>query len=79
MKERLYFIDALRGLAALGVVFYHIEDAHHIPTVEARLPWIGYFLEYGHFGVPIFFVLSGFVIALSLDGRPWVSQPSGGS
>jgi peptidoglycan/LPS O-acetylase OafA/YrhL len=70
MRERLSFIDALRGLAALGVVFYHIEDANHIPTLEARLPWIGYFLEYGHFGVPIFFVLSGFVIALSLDGRP---------
>jgi peptidoglycan/LPS O-acetylase OafA/YrhL len=70
MKQRLSFIDALRGIAALGVVFYHIKDANHIPTLEARLPWIGYFLEYGHFGVPIFFVLSGFVIALSLDGRP---------
>jgi peptidoglycan/LPS O-acetylase OafA/YrhL len=27
-------------------------------------------LDLGHFGVPIFFVLSGFVIALSLDGKP---------
>ena len=69
-KQRLSFIDALRGIAALGVVLFHIKDANHIPTLEARWPWISYFLEYGHFGVPIFFVLSGFVIALSLDGRP---------
>jgi peptidoglycan/LPS O-acetylase OafA/YrhL len=69
MRERLSFIDALRGVAALGVVLYHSEEANHIPMLEARLPWIGYFLEYGHFGVPIFFVLSGFVIALSLDER----------
>lgn len=70
MKERLYFIDALRGIAALSVALFHIKDANHIPVIEASLPSIKTFLDYGHFGVPIFFVLSGFVIALSLDGIP---------
>ena len=47
MKERLSFIDALRGIAALGVVLFHIKDANHIPAIETRLPWVGYFLEVG--------------------------------
>jgi peptidoglycan/LPS O-acetylase OafA/YrhL len=70
MRERLSFIDAMRGIAALGVVLYHAKEANHIPALESKLPWLGYFLELGHFGVPIFFVLSGFVIALSLDRKP---------
>lgn len=69
MKQRLSFIDALRGIAALGVVLFHMRDANHIQHLEARWPWVDHCLEYGHFGVPVFFVLSGFVIALSLDGR----------
>ena len=70
MRERLSFIDAMRGIAALGVVLFHAKEGNHIPALESKLPWLGYFLELGHFGVPVFFVLSGFVIALSLDKKP---------
>jgi peptidoglycan/LPS O-acetylase OafA/YrhL len=69
MQKRLSFIDALRGVAALGVVLYHIKEGNHIPVIESRLPWLSDFFELGLFGVPIFFVLSGFVIALSLDKK----------
>jgi hypothetical protein len=41
----------------------------HIPALTAKFPEIGEALEYGHFGVPIFFVLSRLVIYLSLDGK----------
>jgi peptidoglycan/LPS O-acetylase OafA/YrhL len=52
---RFRFIDALRGIAALAVFFCHVR--------EFGLPhgW----LEWGQLGVPVFFVISGFVIAAS--------------
>lgn len=64
---RFLFIDALRGIAALGVVVYHAHSGKHMERIAARLPgWALWLLEAGHFGVPIFFVLSGFVIAHSV-------------
>jgi Acyltransferase family len=57
-SDRPSFIDALRGIAALGVVLYHAREGNHIPALTAKFPEIGEALEYGHFGVPIFFVLS---------------------
>lgn len=47
MKDRFEFLDGLRGLAALIVVFFH----------SLRVP-VG-----GYFAVDIFFVLSGFLIS----------------
>ena len=58
------FLDALRGLAALWVVFNHIElpIAHdHLP-----LPLRVWLIEYGGLGVQVFFAISGFVIAHSV-------------
>jgi peptidoglycan/LPS O-acetylase OafA/YrhL len=70
MRERLPFLDGLRGIAALAVVVYHEHAGGHIPSLESKAPLLGIILGFGHFGVPIFFVLSGFVIALSLDQKP---------
>ena len=53
----------------LGVVLYHAREGNHIPALSVKFPALNNALDYGHFGVPIFFVLSGFVIALSLDGK----------
>ncbi len=66
-KERLIFIDSLRGVAALIVLLYHYYNAI-LPSSEYR-PFgeaIHQVLQLGHLGVFIFFVLSGFVIARSL-------------
>jgi peptidoglycan/LPS O-acetylase OafA/YrhL len=69
-KTRLIFIDSLRGVAALLVVLYHAIEANHIPELQNVTPtWIVDIIEHGFIGVPIFFVISGFVIALSLDGK----------
>ena len=65
---RISYIQALRGLAALWVVFYHARE--HTPS-------FGWLFDSGHYGVAIFFALSGFVIMhsianaeeLSLSGR----------
>ena len=64
--ERLHAIDAMRGIASLLVVFFHLQGAF----ARAPQPWMNETLarvfSAGHYGVNIFFVLSGFVIAYSL-------------
>ena len=62
--EHYGFLDALRGLAALWVVFNHIA----LPLAGDDLPfplrvWL---IEYGGLGIQVFFAISGFVIAHSL-------------
>ncbi|HBB31984.1 MAG TPA: acyltransferase [Cyanobacteria bacterium UBA8803] len=67
-KVHFHFLDALRGIAALWVVLFHAEAANHLTHLTALLPnWLtAVVFKWGHLGVPIFFVLSGFVIAHSL-------------
>lgn len=64
--HRFQAVDALRGLAAIAVVFYHTQGA----MARGAQPWFPDLLrrlaEGGHFGVNVFFVLSGFVIARSV-------------
>jgi peptidoglycan/LPS O-acetylase OafA/YrhL len=53
-------LDALRGLAALGVVIYHyhmIAPAGARP-LEAGLSWL---YGYGELAVPLFYMLSGYI------------------
>ena len=62
---RFFLVDALRGVAALWVVLFHASM--HVENFYAVLPaWLRSGLLLGHNGVPIFFVLSGFVIAHSV-------------
>ncbi|MGK7870791.1 acyltransferase family protein [Falsiroseomonas sp. E2-1-a20] len=63
--NRISELDALRGLAALGVVLFHYLDWYegvHEHTTDPLfwLPW-------GERGVQLFFVISGFVIFMSLQ------------
>jgi peptidoglycan/LPS O-acetylase OafA/YrhL len=67
-SERLAFIDALRGLAALAVAAYHLERYGPLAEPASRLiagP-IEEVIRRGWMGVQIFYVISGFVIAYSL-------------
>ena len=62
---RIKELDALRGLAALAVVFYHYTTQYdkmfgHSTELSWQLP-------YGSFGVQLFFIISGFVIFLTLE------------
>ncbi|MEO6053120.1 MAG: acyltransferase [Chthoniobacterales bacterium] len=52
-------LDCLRGLASLWVVLFHINEMH--PIILNRV-----MVRYGWLGVPIFFVISGYCIALAL-------------
>jgi peptidoglycan/LPS O-acetylase OafA/YrhL len=69
-EQRFVFLDSLRGLAALWVLLFHYFEAGHAQDLERLLPtWLAAFFRSGHFGVPIFFVLSGFVIAHSVGDQ----------
>jgi peptidoglycan/LPS O-acetylase OafA/YrhL len=64
MGQRLYGIDALRGLAALAVAAYHLCGRSESPS--AALISLRTVTEWGYLGVPVFFVISGFVISRDL-------------
>ncbi len=65
---RLRSIDALRGIAALGVVFYHaIETGKHtLPNnlLDYPIRLLQFLSSFGYIGVFLFFVISGFCIHL---------------
>ena len=65
---RLLSIDALRGVAALGVVLYHavLQTAGLVPGNLFRWPVesIKFLSSFGYIGVFLFFVISGFCIHL---------------
>ena len=63
--SRIVELDALRGIAALSVVFYHYTTRYdQLYGHTARLPFS---LPAGRYGVLLFFMISGFVILMSLE------------
>jgi peptidoglycan/LPS O-acetylase OafA/YrhL len=56
---RLAWIEAFRGFAASAVVLYHV--ARHFDANYGMPRWRAAF-QFGHAGVDLFFVISGFVI-----------------
>lgn len=65
---RILEMDALRGLAAVAVVLFHYTTRYdelfgHASAMPFSLP-------YGFFGVDLFFMLSGFVILMTLQRTP---------
>ena len=60
MEKRLEIVDALRGLAALSVAWFHLTNQ--------TFPQAG---SLGWLGVDVFFVISGFVVPLSLFGKDY--------
>lgn len=71
-RKRFVFVDALRGIAALMVLFHHmLFNPMFQATLEGILPRaVCKFCELGVHGVEIFFVISGFVIAHSMRNVP---------
>jgi peptidoglycan/LPS O-acetylase OafA/YrhL len=63
--QRLKGLDALRGLAALGVLFYHYTSNYQ-RLFGHRGP-LHFSLHWGALGVQLFFIISGFVIFLTLE------------
>jgi peptidoglycan/LPS O-acetylase OafA/YrhL len=68
IEGRLQSIDALRGIAALGVVLYHavLQTNNAVPNNLFRWPvkLLQFVSSFGYIGVFLFFVISGFCIHL---------------
>ena len=70
-QDRVPALDLLRLLAALAVVVFHYayRGAAADGFTKVSLPLLEPVAKYGWFGVELFFVISGFVIAWSALGR----------
>ena len=70
---RFAAIDALRGLAALLVVWQHVaESLVQLPSIAANgtvLADISAKFDFGRIGIICFFLISGYVIPSSLKGK----------
>jgi len=67
-KGRLSGLDALRGLAAIVVVLCHYTVGYSDVTGHPFHP--SFTVPDGHYGVELFFIISGFVIFMTLDRCP---------
>ena len=63
-SRRLPALDGLRGLAALAVVLFHYTDRYRDFVPGPPMP---FHVPRGDFGVHLFFMISGFVILMSLE------------
>lgn len=70
-KQRVAELDLLRFVAATMVVVYHYTYRPVIDGQVAETAFDGFqaWSRYGYLGVPLFFLISGFVILWSADGR----------
>ena len=72
---RMAWLDALRGIAALAVVYDHLSQAVLRPSRPHVLTWI----DPGEYGVFVFFLISGYIVPASLERKGsirtfWVSR-----
>lgn len=63
--SRFQGLDALRGVAAMSVLLYHYTSEYGAKVGHTR-PLIWSF-PHGHYGVSLFFMISGFVIFMTLE------------
>lgn len=61
-SNRIAELDVLRGIAAVSVVLYHFQ-IFNLPHLQI----IGTPFKYGFYGVHLFFMISGFVIFMTLE------------
>ena len=66
-KRRLASLDALRGIAAYYVLIYHYTFHYAAIVPPGHPPGLWISLESGPLGVLLFFMISGFVISLTLE------------
>ena len=77
-EGRLRYVDALRGIAALLVVWLHVANIYRSlsPATAAHVHWLNDFvstIDIGRVGVVVFFLISGFVVPFSI--RPDSGAP----
>src|SRR6202165_6389690 len=74
-ESRTYLphVEGLRGIAALYVFLFHIWQAgiaHAGATLGVLLPFTLPWLQFGHYAVTVFIVISGYCLGLPVAMRP---------
>jgi peptidoglycan/LPS O-acetylase OafA/YrhL len=71
VSNRLYQIDLFRIISAFMVMMYHYSFRGYYSKVycEVEFPILGHFWKYGYLGVSLFFLISGFVILMSVQKK----------
>ena len=69
-RDRLDTLDLLRALACAMVVAFHFLFRGQAGgwLQDAPPAWLSILARHGHLGVPLFFMISGFVICMSAEG-----------
>ncbi|MDP5169901.1 MAG: acyltransferase [Bacteroidia bacterium] len=67
-------VDGLRFIAITSVVLFHLNEYlgvmdHHAYLASFEWGWLRKILSHGHIGVPLFFVISGFIL-----GKPFAKH-----
>lgn len=65
----LTYFPALTGVRAIAALLVFFTHSNPFEECQSSHKWAYAFVHQGHFGVPIFFVLSGFLIATRYMGR----------
>jgi peptidoglycan/LPS O-acetylase OafA/YrhL len=71
-RRRIQGLDALRGLAAISVMLYHYTAWYQFAETGQMPSSLLISFPYGNFGVELFFIISGFVIFMTLEQTPTV-------
>ena len=62
--SRFFILDLMRFGAAFSVVLYHLTA-----STDTTFETLSQITKFGYLGVPAFFMISGFLIAISANGR----------
>lgn len=73
-NHRYKAIDGMRGIAALAVVLYHLSGNLKTELSQVLPEFINRLFSFGYLGVPVFFVISGLVISLSIGSNQITGQ-----
>lgn len=73
-RQRINSIDGLRGIGACIIAFFFHYKYFDSTEIPLRMPGIGLLGEYGYLMVELFFLISGFVIALQYKARIFNEQ-----
>ena len=71
-KSRITVLDSLRGIAAISVLLFHYTTQYK-KNFGLNIPSYVDF-QYGHYGVQLFFVISGFVIFMSIQNAKSIKE-----
>jgi peptidoglycan/LPS O-acetylase OafA/YrhL len=73
--SRIIGLDYLRGAAAIAVVLFHFgfKGPSEGWMIGGQFGWFSIVAGYGYLGVNLFFLISGFVIAMSAEKATWLT------